>query len=115
MADYKKRKELKEYLPHDEHWKLKSEKSDRKSVDKTLPATQNSPNSTAEDTESKVPEEGTMKRKMVEEEEDQDQLDEDCGTEPTSKKCNYENGEKEPALNGDTAGRENGGGKGAAA
>ena len=56
-----------------------------------------------------------MKRKMVEEEEDQDQLDEDCGTEPTSKKCNYENGEKEPALNGDTAGRENGGGKGAAA
>jgi len=114
VADYKKRKELKEYLPHDEHWKLKSEKSDRKSVDKTLPATQNSPNSTAEDTESKVPEEGTMKRKMVEEEEE-DQLDEDCGTEPTSKKCNYENGEKEPALNGDTAGRENGGGKGAAA
>ena len=32
VADYKKRKELKEYLPHDEHWKLKS---DRRSVEKT--------------------------------------------------------------------------------
>jgi len=31
VADYKKRKELKEYLPHDEHWKLKS---DRKSMEK---------------------------------------------------------------------------------
>jgi len=109
VADYKKRKELKEYLPHDEHWKLKS---DRKSVseDKKTPPV----NSTAEDMESKVSEEGTLKRKMVEEEEE-DQLDEDCGTGPTSKKCNYENGEKEATLNGDTAGRENGGGKGAAA
>jgi len=39
VADYKKRKELKEYLPHDEHWKLKSEKTDRKSVEKTAAAT----------------------------------------------------------------------------
>ena len=31
VVDYKERKELKEYLPHDEHWKLKS---DRRSVEK---------------------------------------------------------------------------------
>ena len=39
VADYKKRKELKEYLPHDEHWKLKSEKLDRKSLEKSPSAT----------------------------------------------------------------------------
>jgi len=29
VADYKKRKELKEYLPHEDHWKLKSQDKDK--------------------------------------------------------------------------------------
>ena len=40
VADYKKRKELKEYLPHEEHWKLKS---DRKSVGEKPGAKDQSP------------------------------------------------------------------------
>ena len=31
LADYKRRKDLKQYLPHSEHWKLKN---DRKSLNK---------------------------------------------------------------------------------
>ena len=40
VADYKKRKELKEYLPHEEHWKLRS---DRKSVGEKPGAKDQSP------------------------------------------------------------------------
>ena len=29
VADYKKRKELKEYLPHEDHWKLKNQDKDK--------------------------------------------------------------------------------------
>ena len=32
VADYKKRKELKEYLPHEDHWKLKSQDKKSSSV-----------------------------------------------------------------------------------
>ena len=31
LADYKRRKDLRQYLPHSEHWKLKN---DRKSLNK---------------------------------------------------------------------------------
>ena len=34
LADYKKRKDLRSYLPHEEHWKLKTDKSERKSLSK---------------------------------------------------------------------------------
>ena len=110
MADYKKRKELKEYLPHEEHWKLKS---DRKSVEKTPPVAQHSPNSTAVDTESKE-EEGEGGKRSIISEEDEEPLDVDSETQ-SRKKCKYDNGEKEATVNGETAGRENGAGKGAAA
>jgi len=55
LADYKRRKDLKQYLPHSEHWKLKN---DRKSLNKSAanlaagesPATKRSI-STSEDAE----------------------------------------------------------------
>jgi len=49
VADYKKRKELKEYLPHDEHWKLRS---DRKSMEKaSTPVSNVSNNGTSSSSE----------------------------------------------------------------
>merc|ERR1719384_1489342 len=49
LADYKKRKELKEYLPHHEHWKLKSDrKSGSAAPTSNTVLAQLSPNSAAE-------------------------------------------------------------------
>merc|ERR1719384_603603 len=93
VADYKKRKELKEYLPHEEHWKLKS---DRKSVEKastpavtTLTATldPNSAAALAEGGEAKLTTQTSEERKRS-----LSLMDTDTAT-PPPKKLNTENGE----------------------
>ena len=105
VADYKKRKELKEYLPHAEHWKLKSES--RKSVEPktavqpvaTSVLTTLSPNSAAaelaEDAAVKLTsqptEERERKRGLLDAEE----------SSPPSKKSNMENGENEEIDEGE--------------
>ena len=112
MADYKKRKELKEYLPHEEHWKLKS---DRKSVEKastpavtTLTATldPNSAAALAEGGEAKLTTQTSEERKRS-----LSLMDTDTAT-PPPKKLNTENGESDEieaevpgnvGSNGDTA------------
>ena len=78
MADYKKRKELKEYLPHEEHWKLKS---DRKSVEK-----QAAPATTAVTAELTTQTSEERKRSLS--------MELDAAT-PPSKKLNTENGEND--------------------
>jgi len=77
VADYKKRKELKEYLPHDEHWKLKSQ--DRKpstAILSELNTTSDSPS--AKQLSTQTSEE--RKRSIAEEEQS-----------PPKKKCNVDN------------------------
>jgi len=96
VADYKKRKELKEYLPHDEHWKLKS---DRKSVEKVPAAAATtvtaslSPNSAAallaEGTEAKLTTQTSEERKRS-----LSMMDTEAAT-PPPKKLNTENGDTE--------------------
>lgn len=94
VADYKKRKELKEYLPHDEHWKLKSEKV---KVIAAAPATTTvtaslSPNSAAavdEGTEAKLTTQTSEERKRS-----LSMMDTEAAT-PPPKKLNTENGENE--------------------
>jgi len=91
VADYKKRKELKEYLPHDEHWKLKS---DRKSVPAaaTTVTASLSPNSAAalaEGTEAKLTTQTSEERKRS-----LSTMDIEAAT-PPPKKLNTENGENE--------------------
>ena len=104
MADYKKRKELKEYLPHSEHWKLKS---DRKSVEvKTVSSTVLPSLSPHSDTAQE------LKRNMLEEDEENLDVKE---TKPSSKKCKYENGDNEIMDQTETESSENGNGKGDAA
>jgi len=102
VADYKKRKELKEYLPHEEHWKLKS---DRKSVEKaptpattTLTATldQNAAAALAEGTEAKLTTQTSEERKRS-----LSMMDTEAAT-PPPKKINTENGESEDAGNGES-------------
>ena len=95
MADYKKRKELKEYLPHNEHWKLKSEKTDRKSAEKTAAAS-----ATTTVTASLSPEsaaslvEGTAAKLTTQTSEDKKRslslMEMEAGT-PPPKKCITEN------------------------
>jgi len=51
VADYKRRKELKDYLPASEHWKLKSEKSERKSKTSLADAASSSQQSSSQETE----------------------------------------------------------------
>ena len=88
VADYKKRKELKEYLPHDDHWKLKSQ--DRKSVEAKMTGSttilaQLSPNSAAtlaENTEKLTTQTSEERKRSMSEIE--------TGPPPT-KKCNVEN------------------------
>eukprot|EP00092_Neocalanus_flemingeri_P013630 GFUD01014700.1.p1 GENE.GFUD01014700.1~~GFUD01014700.1.p1 ORF type:complete len:593 (-),score=153.56 GFUD01014700.1:569-2347(-) len=97
VADYKKRKELKEYLPHDEHWKLKSDRN--KSIEKVpAPATTTvtaalSPNSAAallaEGTAAKLTTQTSEERKRS-----LSMMDTEAAT-PPPKKCNLENGENE--------------------
>jgi len=107
VADYKKRKELKEYLPHSEHWKLKS---DRKSVEKVVassvlpPLSPHSP--PASDTAQEI------KRKILEE--DEESFDVDSETQPSVnvKKCKYENGDNEIMDHTETESSENGNGNG---
>ena len=115
VADYKKRKELKEYLPHQEHWKLKS---DRKSGSVAPPANtvlaQLSPNSAAEG-ETKVPDnssEGKRRSPVEEEEEDEEEQNGDSETQSSAKKRKYENGENEIRSHGETESTENGNGDG---
>ena len=88
VADYKKRKELKEYLPHEDHWKLKSQ--DRKSVESKVTGSttilaQLSPNSAAAlaDTTEKLTTQTSEERKRS-------ISDIESGPPPT-KKCNVEN------------------------
>jgi len=86
VADYKKRKELKEYLPHEEHWKLKS---DRKSTVTTLTATLD-PNAAAaltEGGEAKLTTQTSEERKRS-----LSLMDTETAT-PPPKKMNTENGE----------------------
>jgi len=95
VADYKKRKELKEYLPHNEHWKLKSEKTDRKSAEKTAAAS-----ATTTVTASLSPEsaaslvEGTAAKLTTQTSEDKKRslslMEMEAGT-PPPKKCITEN------------------------
>ena len=116
VADYKKRKELKEYLPHQEHWKLKS---DRK-VGSVAPTSntvldQLSPNSAAEG-ETKVSDNGSEGRKRspeVEEvEEEAAEQNGDSETQTSAKKRKYENGENEIRSHSETESTENGDGGG---
>ena len=109
MADYKKRKELKEYLPHSEHWKLKS---DRKSVEvKTASSTVLPPLSPHSETAgSDTAQE--LKRNILEEDEENLDVEE---TKPSSKKCKYENGDNEIMDQTETESSENVNGKGEAA
>jgi len=111
VADYKKRKELKEYLPHDEHWKLKS---DRKSVEKTpAPSTTTfpaslSPNSAAalaEGTAAKLTTQTSEERKRS-----LSTADNEAAT-PPPKKCNMENGETEVIEESENEAVENGAAK----
>ena len=90
VADYKRRKELKEYLPHEEHWKLKSDK--RVSVDKpaVTPAVSSvlselsnqEAASLAGDTASKLSTQTSEERKRQGQENDEDS--------PPAKKCNVD-------------------------
>ena len=121
MADYKKRKELKEYLPHQEHWKLKSDrKSGSVAPTSNTVLGQLSPNSAAEG-EMKVPDNSSVGRKRThaeeeeEEEEEQQKLDGDSETPSSTKKRKYENGENEIRNHSETESTENGGGGGGAA
>ena len=76
VADYKKRKELKEYLPHDEHWKLKSQdKRPSTAILSELNSTSDSPGAKLSTQTSEE-----RKRSIAE--------DEDT---PPNKKCNVEN------------------------
>jgi len=112
VADYKKRKELKEYLPHDEHWKLKS---DRKSVEKQVPAqvptsfpASLSPNSAAalaEGTAAKLTTQTSEERKRS-----LSTADNEAAT-PPPKKCNMENGETEAVEEPENEVLENGAAK----
>lgn len=91
VADYKRRKELKEYLPHEEHWKLKSDK--RVSVDKPInpPAvssvlselSNHEAATLAGDTASKLTTQTSEERKRAGNQEN----DEDS---PPAKKCNVD-------------------------
>ena len=121
VADYKKRKELKEYLPHQEHWKLKSDrKSGSVAPTSNTVLGQLSPNSAAEG-EMKVPDNSSDGRKRShaeeeeEEEEEQQKLDGDSETPSSTKKRKYENGENEIRNHSETESTENGGGGGGAA
>ena len=121
VADYKKRKELKEYLPHQEHWKLKSDrKSGSVAPTSNTVLGQLSPNSAAEG-EMKVPDNSSVGRKRThaeeeeEEEEEQQKLDGDSETPSSTKKRKYENGENEIRNHSETESTENGGGGGGAA
>ena len=116
VADYKKRKELKEYLPHQEHWKLKS---DRKSGTAAQPANtvlaQLSPNSAAEG-ETKVPDdnssEGKRRSPVEEEEDEEEEQNGESETQSSAKKRKYENGENEIRSHSETDSTENGNGDG---
>ena len=92
VADYKKRKELKEYLPHHEHCKLKA---DRKSVEKTPPVvSQRSPDSTAAEPETRGSENTPeLKRSLTED--DEERFEKENEELPSCKKRKYENGETE--------------------
>jgi len=105
VADYKKRKELKEYLPHDEHWKLKSEKKSAEKNPAPAAATVTasiSPNSAAalaEGTEAKLTTQTSEERKRS-----LSMMDTEAAT-PPPKKLNTENGENE-VIEEETAGSE---------
>jgi len=110
VADYKKRKELKEYLPHDEHWKLKS---DRRSVEKQpapTPAVLSplNPNSEADAGDAAAKLEAKLTTQTSEEAKKRG-IDEENGMEgsPPSKKCNVENGENQEVIS-EVAAIENG-------
>jgi len=74
VADYKRRKELKDYLPTNEHWKLKSDKSEKKSqaslaaAAATAAATAVSQQNitTDENQQTKLPSQNSEKRPLVE-------------------------------------------------
>merc|ERR1719384_2480115 len=88
VADYKKRKELKESLPHDEHWKLKS---DRRSVEKQPASAVLAPLSTNAEAEA-----GDGETKLeTSEEAKKRSMEEDGEGSPPQKKCNVENGENQ--------------------
>lgn len=92
VADYKKRKELKEYLPHDEHCKLKSEKVKVLAPATTTVTASLSPNSAAdlaEGTEAKLTTQTSEERKRS-----LSMMDTEAAT-PPPKKLNTENGENE--------------------
>ena len=118
VADYKKRKELKEYLPHQEHWKLKSDrKSGSVAPTSNTVLGQLSPNSAAEG-EIKVPDDSSdgkgRKRSPVQEEEEEGQqkFDGDSDFPSSAKKRKYENGENEIRNHSETESTENGNGDG---
>jgi len=83
VADYKKRKELKEYLPHEDHWKLKSQ--DKKSSSVLAQLSPNSASALAGEAANKLTTQTSEERKRSITEEPEDE----CS--PT-KKCNVENG-----------------------
>jgi len=88
VADYKKRKELKEYLPHEDHWKLKSQDKDKDRKPPGQVLAQLSPNSASAlvgETANKLTTQTSEERKRSITEEPEDE----CS--PT-KKCNVENG-----------------------
>jgi len=107
VADYKKRKELKEYLPHNEHWKLKSEKKSAEKNPAPAPAAASvtaslSPNSAAalaEGTEEKLTTQTSEERKRS-----LSTMDTEAAT-PPPKKLNTENGDNE-VIEEETAGSE---------
>jgi len=105
VADYKKRKELKEYLPHNEHWKLKSEKKSAEKNPAPAAATVTaslSPNSAAalaEGTEAKLTTQTSEERKRS-----LSTMDTEAAT-PPPKKLNTENGDNE-VIEEETAGSE---------
>jgi len=105
VADYKKRKELKEYLPHNEHWKLKSEKKSAEKNPAPAAATVTaslSPNSAAalaEGTEAKLTTQSSEERKRS-----LSTMDTEAAT-PPPKKLNTENGDNE-VIEEETAGSE---------
>ena len=110
VADYKRRKELKEYLPHDEHWKLKS---DRRSVEKQPTPTSAvlsplNPNSEAEAGDAAAKLEAKLTTQTSEEAKKR-AIEEENGMEgsPPSKKCNVENGENQEVIS-EVAAIENG-------
>ena len=115
VADYKKRKELKEYLPHHEHWKLKSDrKSGSAAPTSNTVLAQLSPNSAAEgEGETKVSDNSSVggKRSPVDDDEEE-QENGDSETQPNTKKCKYENGDNEIRSHSETESTENGNGDG---